>query len=80
VELYPLALAHYWRLFTFIVLEGFNMTISKMFPVREINKELRNEIRDFFDSDLNATFANVIARYGLTRDQVKKILMSDWEA
>jgi len=56
------------------------MTISKMFPVRELNKELRNEIREFFESNLNATFSDVIARYGLTRAQVKKILMTDWEA
>jgi len=64
----------------FIVREGFNMTIAKMFPVREVNKELRNEIREFFESNLNATFADVIARYGLTRAQVKKILMTDWES
>ena len=56
------------------------MTISKMFPVREVNKELRNEIREFVESNLNVTFADVIARYGLTRAQIKKILMSEWEA
>ena len=56
-----------------------NMTIAKMFPRRKLTRELRNEIRAFYDSGLDITYDQVIARFGLTRSQVKKILMSEWE-
>jgi hypothetical protein len=60
-------------------MEGFNMTIAKMFPRRKLTRELRNEIRAFYDSALDITYDQVIERFGLTRAQVKKILMSEWE-
>ena len=56
------------------------MTIAKMFPIRKLTRELRNEIRAFYDSGLDITYDQVIARFGLTRAQVKKILMSEWES
>jgi hypothetical protein len=55
------------------------MTIAKMFPRRKLDKTLRNEIRAFYDSGLDITYDQVIARFGLTRAQIKKILMSEWE-
>ena len=55
------------------------MTIAKMFPRRKLTRELRNEIRAFYDSALDITYDQVIERFGLTRAQVKKILMSEWE-
>jgi hypothetical protein len=55
------------------------MTIAKMFPRRKLDKALRNEIREFYDSGLMVTYDDVQARFGLTRAQIKKILMSEWE-
>lgn len=55
------------------------MTIGKMFPRRKLTRELRNEIRAYYDSGLNITYEQIIARFGLTRAQIKKILMTEWE-
>ncbi len=51
-----------------------------MLPKRKLTKELRNEIREYYDSHLNVTYDELINRYGLTRAQLKKILLSKWES
>ena len=55
------------------------MTIAKMFPRRKVTRAVRNEIRAVYDSALDITDDQVIERFGVTRAQVKKILMSEWE-
>jgi hypothetical protein len=55
------------------------MSLGLMFPKRKLNKQLRNEIREYYDFHLNVTYDDLINRYGLTRAQLKKILLSNWE-
>jgi hypothetical protein len=52
--------------------------LTKSQALKAAFRLLADEINELYDSNLNMTYDDITNRYGLTRAQIKKILLTDW--